>query len=58
MWKVFYRRLSLLSLPILAAGRRTLARAAEQRIRERAEQRKFGRFNWSERKSYRDEGRP
>ncbi|MGA3398322.1 MAG: type II toxin-antitoxin system prevent-host-death family antitoxin [Acetobacteraceae bacterium] len=34
------------------------ARAAVRRIRERAEQRKLGRFNWSEWKAYRDEGRP
>jgi prevent-host-death family protein len=34
------------------------ARAALRRIRERAEQRKLGRFDWSEWKSYRDEGRP
>ena len=33
------------------------ARAALRRIRERAEQRKLGRFDWSEWKSYRDEGR-
>jgi prevent-host-death family protein len=37
---------------------RDAARAAIRRIRERAEQRKFGRFDWSEWKSYRDEGRP
>lgn len=34
------------------------ARAALQRMRERAEQQKFGRFDWEEWKSYRDEGRP
>jgi prevent-host-death family protein len=34
------------------------ARAAIQRIRARAEQRKLGRFDWAEWKSYRDEGRP
>jgi prevent-host-death family protein len=33
-------------------------RAAVRRIRERAEQRRFGRFDWTEWKSYRDEGRP
>ena len=33
------------------------ARAALRRIRERAEQRKLGRFDWWEWKSYRDEGR-
>jgi prevent-host-death family protein len=34
------------------------ARAAIQRIRARAEQRKLGRFDWSEWKMFRDEGRP
>jgi prevent-host-death family protein len=34
------------------------ARAALQRVRARAEQRKFGRFDWDEWKAYRDEGRP
>jgi prevent-host-death family protein len=33
------------------------ARAAIKRIRERAEQAKFGQFNWLEWKAYRDEGR-
>jgi prevent-host-death family protein len=37
---------------------RAEARAAVQRIRARAEQRKLGRFDWSEWKTYRDEGRP
>jgi prevent-host-death family protein len=37
---------------------RNEARAAVQRIRDRAEQRKFGRFDWPEWKAYRDEGRP
>ena len=37
---------------------REQARAAILRIRERAEQRKLGCFDWSEWKSYRDEGRP
>ncbi len=36
---------------------REVARAAVRRIRERAEQHKNGRFDWSEWKSYRDEGR-
>jgi prevent-host-death family protein len=36
---------------------RDQARAALQRMRERAEQRKFGRFDWDEWKAYRDEGR-
>ena len=37
---------------------REQARAAIRRIRERAEQTKLGAFDWSEWKSYRDEGRP
>ena len=37
---------------------RSAARAAIQRIRERAEQARLGRFDWAEWKSYRDEGRP
>lgn len=32
--------------------------AAIRRIRERAEARKLGRFDWNEWKAYRDEGRP
>lgn len=34
------------------------ARAALKRIRLRAEERKLGRFEWAEWKTYRDEGRP
>jgi prevent-host-death family protein len=34
------------------------ARAAAERIRDRAKARKLGRFNWDEWKGYRDEGRP
>jgi len=34
------------------------ARAALQRIRDRAEQRRLGRFESAEWKAYRDEGRP
>lgn len=34
------------------------ARAAIQRMRERAEGLKLGRFEWAEWKAYRDEGRP
>jgi prevent-host-death family protein len=34
------------------------ARAASRRIRDRAEQRKVGQFDWPEWKAYRDEGRP
>jgi len=37
---------------------RQAARDAAQRIRERAEIRKLGRFNWEEWKDLRDEGRP
>ena len=37
---------------------RAEAHAAVARIRARAEQRKLGRFDWSEWKAYRDEGRP
>ena len=33
------------------------ARAALRRIRERAQQHKLGRFDWSEWKAFRDEGR-
>jgi prevent-host-death family protein len=36
---------------------RDQARAALQRVRERAEQSKFGRFDWDEWKTYRDDGR-
>jgi len=37
---------------------REQARAAVLRIRQRAEAQKLGRFDWTEWKSYRDEGRP
>ena len=37
---------------------RAAARAAVRRIRERAERRRFGKFNWQEWRAYRDEGRP
>jgi len=37
---------------------RDQARAAVKRIRARAEARKQGKFDWSEWKTYRDEGRP
>jgi antitoxin (DNA-binding transcriptional repressor) of toxin-antitoxin stability system len=30
----------------------------KRRLREQAQQRKLGRFNWSEWKAFRDEGRP
>ena len=37
---------------------RDQARAALERMRARAEQRRFGRFDWDEWKAYRDEGHP
>jgi prevent-host-death family protein len=45
-------------IPAKSGFNRQEARAAVRRIRERAEQRKLGRFNWSEWKAFRDEGRP
>ncbi len=45
-------------VPARPTRSREQARAALQRIRERAEARKLGRFDWAEWKSYRDEGRP
>jgi hypothetical protein len=45
-------------VPVRHAFNRHEARAAIRRIRERAEQRQLGRFDWAEWKSYRDEGRP
>jgi prevent-host-death family protein len=45
-------------VPSRRAQDRSEARAALQRIRQRAERRKLGRFDWSEWKSWRDEGRP
>jgi prevent-host-death family protein len=45
-------------VPIRHGFNRDEARAAVQRIRARAKQRKLGRFNWPEWKAYRDEGRP
>jgi prevent-host-death family protein len=44
-------------VPPSQAFNRNQARAAIERIRERAEKRKFGPFDWAEWKSYRDEGR-
>ena len=44
-------------VPAQPVRNREIARAAVQRIRERAEQCKLGRFDWSEWKSYRDEDR-
>jgi prevent-host-death family protein len=43
-------------VPARPVRSREQARAAIQRIRDRAEQLKLGAFNWSEWKSYRDEG--
>jgi prevent-host-death family protein len=45
-------------VPVKPSFNREEARAAVRRIRERAQQRKLGRFNWPEWKAYRDEGRP
>jgi prevent-host-death family protein len=45
-------------IPARPTHSRDQARAALRRIRERAEARKLGRFDWAEWKSYRDEGRP
>ena len=44
-------------VPAHSSANRDAARTAVQRLRARAEQRKLGRFNWAEWKSYRDEGR-
>jgi prevent-host-death family protein len=44
-------------VPVRSIRSREEARAALRRIRERAEHRKLGRFDWAEWKSYRDEGR-
>jgi prevent-host-death family protein len=45
-------------VPARQHANRDEARAAVQRIRARAEQSKLGRFDWTEWKAYRDEGRP
>lgn len=45
-------------VPVQRGFNRDEARAAVRRIRQRAEQRKLGRFDWSEWKSYCDQGRP
>jgi prevent-host-death family protein len=45
-------------VPVRRMHSREQARAAIRRIRERAEQSKLGAFDWSEWKSYRDQGRP
>jgi prevent-host-death family protein len=45
-------------VPARSRPGRDEARAAIQRIRERAKAAKLGRFDWAEWKAYRDEGRP
>ena len=45
-------------VPARPAASRAEVRAALVRIRARAEQLELGRFDWSEWKAYRDEGRP
>ena len=45
-------------VPVKHGFNREEARAAVRRIRERAEQRNPGPFDWSEWKAFRDEGRP
>jgi prevent-host-death family protein len=45
-------------VPIHPTHDRDKARAAVQRLRQRAESLKLGRFDWGEWKSFRDEGRP
>ena len=44
-------------VPARQGFNRDESRAAVRRIRERAEQRKLGPFDWSEWKSFRDDGR-
>lgn len=44
-------------VPVRPQFDRAEAHAAMRRIRERAEQRKLGRFDWAEWKSFRNEGR-
>lgn len=43
--------------PAITAEQREIARAAMQRIRQRAKEMKLGPFDWEEWKAYRDEGR-
>ncbi|MGO9392971.1 type II toxin-antitoxin system Phd/YefM family antitoxin [Rhodoblastus sp.] len=45
-------------VPVRPTHNREQARAALQRIRQRAESLKLGRFDWTEWKAFRDEGRP
>jgi hypothetical protein len=43
--------------PAITEEQRKIARAAMQRIRQRAKEMKLGPFDWEEWKAYRDEGR-
>jgi prevent-host-death family protein len=43
--------------PAISEEQREIARAAMQRIRQRAKEMKLGPFDWEEWKAYRDEGR-
>lgn len=45
-------------VPIHPSHDRARAHAAVQRMRQRAESLKLGRFDWAEWKDFRDEGRP
>jgi prevent-host-death family protein len=45
-------------VPARPMRNRDQARAALRRMRERAEHHRFGRFDWDEWKSYRDENHP
>jgi prevent-host-death family protein len=47
----------LVPRPVSAETQRNVARAAMQRIRQRAIEDKSGPFSWEEWKAYRDEGR-
>ena len=53
-----HRREMARLVPPQTAVNREQARAAVNRIRERAEKLKLGPFEWAEWKSYRDQGRP
>jgi prevent-host-death family protein len=43
--------------PAITVEQREIARAAMERIRQRAKEMKLGPFDWEEWKAYRDEGR-
>ena len=47
----------LVPRPAITEEQREIARAAMQRIRQRAKEMKLGPFDWAEWKAYRDEGR-